>query len=41
MRTKARQNSVTDDESNNERPMHLIQCTDIGPGDKDCAARTS
>ena len=41
MRTRAQQNSVTDNKSNNERPMHLIQCTGIGPGGKDCVARTS
>ena len=36
MLTKAQANSVTDNESNIDESMHLIQCTETGPDCKNC-----
>ena len=41
MPTKAWRNCVTDNEGEKDGPTHLIQCTGIGPGDRDCVAWTS
>ena len=41
MPIKARQNSVTENESNNDGSMHLIHCTGTGTDGKDCVAWTS
>ena len=41
MPTKARRNSVTDSESNNDGSRHLIHCTRTGPDGKHCVVSTS